>query len=69
MVQAKVSSHLGIAQGHRAWAIKQSEMAVMAAAYVGLGDLWQSQSVNLDWLVLMSGLGLTEASCFLFERI
>ena len=29
----------------------------------------QSQAVNLDWLLPMPGLGLTEASCCLSESI
>ena len=28
-----------------------------------------SQAVNLGWLLLVLALGLTEASCFLFDRI
>ena len=36
---------------------------------VGLGIPRQSQAVNPGWPLLVPGLGLTEASCCLFERI
>ena len=36
---------------------------------LGLEILRQSQALNLGWLLLMPGLGLTEASCCLFDRI
>ena len=36
---------------------------------LGLETPRQSQAVNLGWLLLVPGLGLTEASCCLFERI
>ena len=45
---------------------------------LGLEIAWQHQTVNLGRLLLVSGLGplkrfggwgLTEASCFLFDRI
>ena len=29
----------------------------------------QSQAVNLGWLLLVPGQGLTEGSCYLFKRI
>ena len=35
---------------------------------LGLEIPRQSQAVNLGWLLLVLGLGLTEASCCLFER-
>ena len=36
---------------------------------LGLEIPRRSQAVNLGQLLLVPGLGLTEASCFLFERI
>ena len=36
---------------------------------VGLEISGESQALNLGWLLLVSGLGLTEASCCLFDRI
>ena len=36
---------------------------------LGLEIPRQSQAVNLGWLLLVLGLELTEASCWLFERI
>ena len=41
----------------------------MAATCAGLGDSQGSQVVNLGWLLLALGLGLTEASYYLFDRI
>ena len=36
---------------------------------LGLEIPRQSQAVNLGWLLLVLGLGLTEASCCMFDRI
>ena len=36
---------------------------------LGLQIPKQSQTVNLGWLLLVLGLGLTEATCCLFDRI
>ena len=66
MGQAKVSTHLCFAQGHSALAMKLSEMA---ATVLDLEIPRQSQPVNVSWLLLVPGLGLTKASCCLFERI
>ena len=46
--------------------IKESEKS---AACAGLGDSQANQAVNIGWLLLVLGLGLTEASCFVFDRI
>ena len=40
----------------------------MAAIVLGLEIPRRSQAVNLGWLSLAGGLGLTDASCGLFER-
>ena len=37
-----------------------------AGLVLGLEIPGWSQAVNLGWLLLVPGLGLTEASCFLF---
>ena len=66
VVRAKVSPHLCFAQGHTACAIKPSEMA---ATLLDLEIPRHNQAVNLVWLLLVPGLGLTEASCCLFEKI
>ena len=36
---------------------------------LGLEVPRQSQAVNLGWLLLVPGLGLTEVSCCIFEKI
>ena len=41
----------------------------MAATCAGLGDSQASQALHLGWLLLVLGLGLTEASCCLFAMI
>ena len=46
--------------------IQQSEMS---ATFTEIVDSQAKPSINLGWLLLVLGLGLTEASCCLFERI
>ena len=57
---------LCFALGHPNWGIKQYQMA---ATYAGLGDFQTKPTVNLGWLLLAMGLGLTEARCCLLEDL
>ena len=42
---------------------------LMLLLVLGLEVPRQSQAVNLGWLLLVPGLGLTEVSCCIFEKI
>ena len=64
VVKAKVSPHLHFALGHPGRALEQSEMAATCAG------LERSQAKpSCESRLLVPSLGLTEASCYLFERI
>ena len=66
VVQAKVSPYLYFARCHLVCAIKQSEMA---ASCVGLGDSQAKPSSESRLTAAGAGLGLTEASGCLFDRM
>ena len=45
------------------------ELSKKVVLVLGVEIASRTQAVNLGWLLLLPGLGLTEASCCLFERI